>query len=94
MKIQLQLTLKKLMSALNMIIVYSTDYCPYCTKATNLLDMDGIEYEEIDITNDPKLREEVMLMAGGRKTVPQIFLRKSPNSTDDMIHIGGFDDLS
>ena len=77
-----------------MIIVYSTDYCPYCTKATTLLDIAGLEYEEIDITNDPKLREEVMTMAGGRKTVPQIFFKKDLNTNANIVHIGGFDDLS
>jgi glutaredoxin 3 len=67
------------------IIVYSTDYCPYCTRAKSLLTSKNVDFDEIDVTNDDDLRMEMVRKSGGRKTVPQIFI--------DDIHIGGFDDL-
>lgn len=67
------------------IIMYKTTYCPYCTRAKDLLKRKGFDItEEIDVTTDDKLRIEMMKKSGGRKTVPQIFI----NGT----HIGGYDD--
>ncbi len=68
------------------ITVYSTDYCPYCTRAKDLLSRLGQDYTEIDVTNDDALRAEMMEKSGGRRTVPQIFINGE--------HIGGFDDLN
>ena len=65
-------------------IVYSKPTCPYCVKAKSLLDELNIPYKEIQIQNDPALREE-MITKANHHTVPQIFL----NGT----HIGGCDDL-
>ncbi|MDG1286780.1 MAG: glutaredoxin 3 [Rickettsiales bacterium] len=65
--------------------VYSTNYCPYCVRAKDLLKRKGQEFDEIDVTDDMALREKLVEKAGGRRTVPQIFI-------DDQL-IGGFDDL-
>ncbi len=67
------------------VVIYTTDYCPFCTKAKRLLDMKGAKYEEIDVTHDASLREEMTKKAEGRRTVPQIFINDAP--------IGGCDDL-
>jgi glutaredoxin 3 len=67
------------------ILIYSKDYCPYCVAAKNLLTQKGVGYEEIDLTQNPELRDEMIKKAGGRTTVPQIFIGSQ--------HIGGFDDL-
>ena len=67
-------------------VVYATTYCPYCTAAKNVLAKRNIPFDEIDLTHDPKLREEISAKAGGWKTVPMIFL--------DGKFIGGFDELS
>ncbi len=66
------------------IIIYTKDYCPYCKKAKTLLDIKKQKYQEIDITNDPKLQEEVKAKTG-RQTVPQIIINGKP--------IGGCDDM-
>jgi len=66
--------------------VYTTDYCPYCTKAKTLLQIKGVEYEEVDVTGDDDARAVLTEKAEGRKTVPQIFINDKP--------IGGFDDLN
>lgn len=67
------------------IIIYTTPVCPYCVRAKNLLAKKGVPYEEIDVSQDPELRDKMIEKAGGRRTVPQIFIGDQ--------HIGGFDDL-
>lgn len=67
------------------VIVYTTNYCPYCTKVKQLLKNKGVEFTEIDLTNDEEGRLNLIVKAGGRKTVPQVFI-------DDK-HIGGCDDV-
>lgn len=66
------------------ITVYTKDYCPYCTKAKSRLEVEGLEYEEIDITTDPAAFEELKKRSG-LMTVPQVFV-------GDTL-IGGSDDL-
>lgn len=68
------------------VIVYTTDYCPYCVRAKDLLKKKGAAFTEIDVTQSDDLRAEMMQKSGGRKTVPQIFIGST--------HVGGFDDLS
>lgn len=67
------------------IVIYTKDYCPFCLKAKQLLTAKGAAFKEIEITNNPALKEEMMSKAGGRHTVPQIFIGEE--------HIGGCDDL-
>lgn len=66
--------------------VYSSLWCPFCARAKALLDRKGVEYREIDVDRDPNLRQQMMQRAGGRRTVPQIFV--------DGRHVGGSDDLA
>ena len=54
-----------------MLTVYSKNNCPFCTQAKNLLQLKGIEYEEIKIDENPEAREFVL--AEGHRTVPQIY---------------------
>lgn len=65
--------------------IYTTDFCPYCNRAKMLLDSKGYKYVEIN-AQDEKVRSAMIERAGGRKTVPQIFIGET--------HVGGFDDLS
>jgi glutaredoxin 3 len=65
--------------------IYTKSYCPYCVKAKDLLKRKGIEFEEISVEHDPTLAEFMVNRAGGRRTVPQIFINDK--------HIGGCDDL-
>lgn len=67
------------------IIIYTKDYCPHCTKAKKLLEIKKQQFQEIDITHDPETAVKMVEKAGGRRTVPQIFI--------DGKHIGGCDDL-
>ena len=65
------------------VVIYTTNYCPYCTGAKALLRSKEIEFEEIDVTDDPAKRAEMERLSQ-RRTVPQIFI--------DGRAIGGYDD--
>ena len=66
--------------------IYTTMICPYCIRAKRLLDQEQISYHEIDVSASRQLRQEMTQRAGGRTSVPQIFI-------NDM-HAGGSDDLA
>ena len=65
--------------------IYTTPICPYCFAAKALLKRKGVAFAETDVSRDPQLREAMTLRAGGRRSVPQIFINGE--------HIGGSDDL-
>jgi glutaredoxin 3 len=65
--------------------MYTTMFCPYCSRARALLHKKGVAFAEIDIAEEPARRAEMIGRAGGRATVPQIFI--------DGEHVGGCDDL-
>ena len=62
-------------------------YCPYCVAAKDLLRRKGVEFVEINVAGDRGRgrRTEMVERAGGRVTVPQIFIGDT--------HVGGCDDL-
>jgi glutaredoxin 3 len=66
------------------IVMYVMDWCPYCTRARNLLAAKGVAVEEIDVEAVPGALEQ-MRARSGQDTVPQIFIGES--------HVGGSDDL-
>jgi glutaredoxin 3 len=65
--------------------MYSTMWCPYCAHARALLERKGVAFTEIDLMEEPGRRDEMIRRAGGRTTVPQIFINGE--------HIGGCDDM-
>ena len=68
------------------VVMYAKITCPYCHRARALLDEKGVQnLELILIDRDPSRRPEMIERAGGRTTVPQIFI--------DGQHVGGCDDL-
>lgn len=66
------------------VVIYTTNYCPFCISAKALLRSKNMEFEEIDITHDDRLQDEIKQLSG-RRTVPQIFI--------DGKSVGGFDDI-
>lgn len=66
------------------VTIYTTGYCPYCVRAKDLLKRKGVAYDEINAEDDT-VREAMIVKAGGRRTVPQIFIGET--------HVGGCDDL-
>lgn len=67
------------------VTIYTTAYCPYCHAAKDLLKGKGVEFSEIDVSSDPEGRRRMTEKAGGRRTVPQIFIGER--------HVGGATDL-
>lgn len=67
------------------VTIYTTMMCPFCARAKSLLDHKGVKYEEIDVTFSSKKRRKMTELAGGRYTVPQIFIGGEA--------IGGSDEL-
>jgi len=65
--------------------IYTTPFCGYCHMAKRLLKGKGIAYAETDVSRDPGQRITMMQRAGGRRSVPQIFIGQT--------HIGGCDEL-
>ena len=55
------------------VTVYTTSYCPYCTRAKNLLKSKNIPFTEVDLTNDQAKRDELEEKTGWQ-TVPMIFI--------------------
>jgi len=65
--------------------IYTTMFCGYCDRAKRLLKQKGVDYIEIPVDTDADQRERMLARAGGRRTVPQIFI--------DDVHVGGSDEL-
>lgn len=59
--------------------------CGFCARAKKLLKEKGVDFEEIDVLVEPLRRKEMTQKAGGRTSVPQIFINGK--------HIGGSEDL-
>jgi glutaredoxin 3 len=64
--------------------MYTTRWCGYCVRAKALLDARGVDYEEIDVGDDPGFRARLNELTGGW-TVPQILIGEQP--------IGGYTEL-
>ncbi|MBM3236862.1 thioredoxin-disulfide reductase [Candidatus Poribacteria bacterium] len=64
--------------------IYTTDFCPYCIKAKNILSSKEIEYEEVNIHGEAKLRDELEQLTG-RRDVPQIFIDGKHIGDDDAL---------
>ena len=66
------------------VVIYTTNYCPYCHAAKDFLRSKNVPFKDIDVTHDDAMREKIASLSG-RRTVPQIFA--------DDIPIGGYEDL-
>ena len=67
------------------VLIYTSPICGFCHAAKRLLNQKGVEFTEVDVLANPTRRPEMMEKAGGRHTVPQIFVGDT--------HVGGCDDL-
>ena len=66
------------------VLLYITNWCPFCRRAKTLLKEKGVQWKELDIEANP-VHRQAMTEASGRSSVPQIFI----NGT----HVGGSDEL-
>ena len=65
--------------------IYTKTFCPYCWRAKMLLESKGVKFREISVDFGGAGKETMVQRAGGRTTVPQIFIGEQ--------HVGGCDDL-
>jgi glutaredoxin 3 len=67
------------------IVMYSRASCGFCRRAASLLREKGVRFDVVDVAANPERTREMVERAGGRTTVPQIFIRGE--------HVGGCDEL-
>jgi glutaredoxin 3 len=67
------------------VVMYSTAWCGYCTRARALLERKGVAIREVKVDEDPAERDLMLSRSNGRRTVPQIFIGDR--------HVGGYDEL-
>ena len=67
------------------ITLYTTDACPYCVRAKQLLEKRELPFEEINLARDPDGRSKLVELTG-MMTFPQIIVDQQP--------LGGFDQLA
>lgn len=65
--------------------IYTKAFCSYCWRAKALLESKGVAFREISVDWGGPEKEKMVTRAGGRTTVPQIFIGER--------HVGGCDDL-
>ncbi|MFI8480372.1 glutaredoxin 3 [Pseudomonas sp. NPDC078700] len=66
------------------VVIYSSDYCPYCIRAKQLLTKKGVAFTEMRVDGNSALRSE-MTRKAGKTSVPQIWIGDT--------HVGGCDEL-
>ena len=66
--------------------IYTSSFCGYCAAAKRLLNRKGIEFTEVDVTNNDEARVAMVESSGGRRTVPQVFIGGAA--------IGGYTELA
>jgi len=71
---------------MNTVEIYTSPLCGYCHAAKRLLTDKGVSFAEYDVARVPDRRQEMLARAGGRQTVPQIFVGET--------HLGGYDDMA
>ena len=67
------------------VTIYTKPFCPYCSRALNLLKQKGADVTEIEAGFDAAARKEMLAKSNGLSTYPQIFIGET--------HIGGCDDM-
>ena len=70
---------------MNTVTVLTSPTCSYCHAAKNLLQQQGIDYQEVDLLKDGEQAQQ-LLIKSGQRTVPQIFINENP--------IGGITELN
>ena len=65
--------------------IYTSPLCGFCYRAKGLLESKNVAFEELDVMMNRARKAEMVERAGGRTSVPQIFI--------DGRHVGGCDDL-
>lgn len=67
------------------VVLYVTEYCPYCVRAKALLKQKGVAFREINVEDRADLRTW-LVDRSGQRTVPQVFVNGEA--------LGGFTDIA
>ncbi len=67
------------------IVIYTRRFCGYCDAARRLLKRKNAPFTELDVSDDPGLRQAMVARSNGHRTLPQIFIGET--------HVGGCDEL-
>ncbi len=67
------------------VVIYTTNYCPYCTRAKSLLNQKKATFREVNVEDRQDLREW-LVKRSGQRTVPQVFVNGRA--------LGGFTDIA
>ncbi|TKJ29350.1 mycoredoxin [Blastococcus sp. CCUG 61487] len=54
------------------VTMYTTPWCGYCVRLKKHMQLEGIEFAEVDIEADAQAAELVMQANGGNQTVPTL----------------------
>ncbi len=65
--------------------ILTSPSCSYCHAAKNLLQQQGIAYQEVDLIKDEEQAQQ-LLTQSRQRTIPQIFINEQS--------IGGFTEIS
>ena len=66
------------------VLIYLTEWCPFCQRAKALLKKKNVNFTEVDVDDRPELRSW-LVSSSGQRTVPQVFINGQP--------VGGYTDL-
>ncbi|PKH03937.1 glutaredoxin 3 [Psychromonas sp. MB-3u-54] len=66
------------------IVIYTTSWCPFCTRAKKLLDHKNVTYTDVDVSS-PDARAKMVALTGGR-TVPQLVINDKPEGGCDELY--------
>ena len=67
------------------VTMFTTTWCGYCVRLKKLMQLEGIEFAEVDIEQDPKAADLVMQANGGNRTVPTLLFTDGSALTNPSI---------
>ena len=77
--------------------IYTWSTCPFCIRAKALLTQKRVDFQEYCIDGDEEARDTMTERAGGRRSLPQIFINNQGiggcNELYDLDSTGELDEL-
>jgi len=70
---------------MNPVTIYTTPFCPYCTRAIKLLRKKKADITDVPAAMNAAKKKKMIQRSGGARTFPQIFIGD--------VHVGGCDEL-
>ena len=67
------------------VTMYSTTWCGYCRRLKGQLDREGIEFEIVDIEQQPEAADIVEAANNGNQTVPTLVFADGTSQTNPSV---------